>query len=186
MRDLAAREKETQAAWRDVQGGLAQTYQDPAGAERLVAKLSRAEGLGRAAEELAQRPERFGQLRQEEHRTLGIVTRRTDDQARAWASRTAQGVDRYQARWRELVAERERAPRALREAEAAKQLADARTEARPGERAAERRIEGLGRALGRGEQKALERAAPEASKVVERVVARAIKKELDRGLDLGR
>jgi len=165
---------------------LGEVYQDPAGAARLFGKLEQAEGATRATEELARRPERFGQLRQEEHRTLGIVTRRTDDQARAAAPVAARDGERYQAARRELAAERERAPRALREAEAGHKLAVARSNTRPGEHAAERKLEGLGKALGRGERGALARVAPEASKTVEQVVAKAIKRELSRGMDLGR
>lgn len=186
VRDLPTREREVAAAAGRFRQQLAQTYTDPAGAERLFLKLNRAEGTTRATGELARHPERFGQLRQEEHRTLGVVTRRTDTAARAAAPVAARDGERYVAAWRELAAEREQAPRALREAEAGHKLAVARSSARPGERAAERKLEGLAPTLGRGERKALERVAPEASKAVEQVVAKAMKRELSRGLDLGR
>ncbi len=183
---LPAQEREVRAAWARVQQGLAGVYQDPAGAERLFVALSRTEGMGRAAEALARQPERFGALRQEAHRTLGIVTRRTDDQARAAAPVAAQHAERYRVMRKELAAERERAPRALREAKAGHGRAVARSNTRPGESAAQRKLEGLGKALGRGERVALARVAPEASKTVEQVVAKAIKRELSRGLGLGR
>ena len=183
---LTAQEQEVRAAWTEVQRGLAATYQDPAGAERLFVALSRTEGTARAAEALARQPERFGTLRQEAHRTLGIVTRRTDDPARAAATVTARDATRYSARRTEWTAERERAPRALRESKAGHRLARARAEARPGVSAAERRLEGLVSALSRGDQKALERVAPAVSKGIEPVVARLAKRALERDLGLGR
>lgn len=186
VRGLPMREQEAGMAGSRFRQQLAQTYTDPAGAERVFLKLNQAEGTARASEELARRPERFGALKQQEHRTLGIVTRRTDDQARAAAPVAARDGERYLAARRELAAERERAPRALREATAGHQQAVARAGTRPGEHAAERKLEGLGQALGRGERGALARVAPEASKTVEQVVAKAIKRELSRGLDLGR
>ena len=186
VRGLPMRGEEVAVAGSRFRQQLAQTYQDPAGAERVFLKLNQAEGTARAVEELAQRPERFGRLRQEEHRTLGIVTRRTDTAARAVAPVAAREGGRYLAARRELAAERERAPRALREAKAGHRLAVGRSNTRPGEHAAERKLEGLGKALGRGERKALERVAPAVSKTVERVVAKVVARKLDRGLDLGR
>ena len=184
VRDLPVLEQDAGMARGRFRQQLAEVYQDPAGAARLFGKLEQAEGATRAVEELARRPERFGALKQREHRTLGIVTRRTDDQARAAAPVAARDGERYLAARRELAAERERAPRALREAKASHQQAVARAGTRPGERATQRKLEGLGKALGRGERGALARVAPEASKTVEQVVAKAMK--LDRGLGLGR
>ena len=184
VRGLPMREQEVGMAGGRFRQQLAEVYDDPAGAARLFGKLEQAEGATKAVEELARRSERFGALKLEEHRTLGIVTRRTDDQARAAAPVAAQHAERYQAVRRELAAERERAPRALREAKAGHQQAVARSNTRPGESAAQRKLEGLGKALGRGERGTLARVAPGASKTVEQVVAKAMK--LDRGLGLGR
>ena len=186
VRELPMQEQDVAMAGSRFRHQLAQTYQDPAGAERVFLKLNQAEGTARATQELARRPERFGQLRQEEHRTLGIVTRRTDTAARAVAPVAAREGERYLAARQELAAERERAPQALREAKAGHRLAVARSETRPGEYAAGRKIEGLGQALSRGERGALARAAPEASKTVEQVVAKVVQRKLERGLDLGR
>ena len=86
--DLPAREREVAASAGRFRERLRGVYADPAGAERVFLKLVRAEGVARATEELARRPERFGQLGLEEHRTLGIVTKRTETRARAAAHRT--------------------------------------------------------------------------------------------------
>ena len=160
-------------------------YEAPAGAERLFVKLNRAEGFDRAVEELAQRPERFGQLKLEEHRTLGIVTKRTDDKARAAASRAALEGARYGERWRALEKEKERAPRALREAKRAHERATAATRGRPSERVAAGRVEGLGKALSPVDKRALGKAAPEVGRAVEKAVEKALKRGLDRGLGIG-
>ena len=186
VRALADQERGVSRAWGAFRTRLKGVYEDPAGAERLFSKLSRAEGFGRAVEELAQRPERFGQLRREEHRTLGIVTKRTDDKARAAASGAAVEADRYGERWRALQTEKERAPRAFREAKQAHERATAATRGRPGRSEAGRRVEGLGKALSPVDKRMLEKATPDVARSVGGVVAKAVKQEFERGLDLGR
>ena len=185
VRALADQEREVGRAWGAFRGRLKGVYEAPAGAERLFVKLNRAEGFDRAVEELAQRPERFGQLKLEEHRTLGIVTKRTDDKARAAASRAALEGARYGERWRALEKEKERAPRALREAKRAHERATAATRGRPSERVAAGRVEGLGKALSPVDKRALGKAAPEVGRAVEKAVEKALKRGLDRGLGIG-
>lgn len=186
VRDLAERERDVVAARTTFRHRLGAVYEDPAGAERLFLKLEGAEGTARATAEMARRPERFGALRREEHRTLGVVTKRTEAAARAAAVEAARAGERYVGTYREVAAEKDRAPRALREAEAAHGRAVARTKGRPRMHAAERRLEGLGKGLAPGDKRALGRLAPEAAKTVENVVAKALRRGLARGLDLGR
>ena len=166
VRALTARLRETQdrtgAAYRALWGheemgravdssaaafrrGLAETYRDPAGAERVFLRLVAKEGDRRAVGELAARPERFGALREAEHRTLGIVTKRTVEEARAAAGRAAESGAAYLRGWRSLQEAKERDPRALREAKAAHGRALAPLKGRPGERELGERLGALGR-----------------------------------------
>ncbi|MDT7858293.1 relaxase/mobilization nuclease domain-containing protein [Rubrivirga sp. S365] len=187
VRALADQEREVAGAWQGVRDRLRGVYEDPAGAERLFVRLSRTEGLERACEELAQRPERFGRLRETEHRKWGgLAVERRTDAARAAASGAALEGAQYGERWRALERERERAPRALREAKGARERARAAVAARPGEHVAAGRVEGLGKALQPVDRQMLEKAAPGVSRSVGAVVAKALAREAERGYDLGR
>ena len=174
--------REVRQAWKAVQDRLVGVYKGPAGAEHVLRKRVEAEGTRAASEILAQNPDWFGELRKARERRLG---RPNENRARAAAVEAARAVDRYGRARRGLEAEKERAPRALREAKRAHGRATAVAAARPGESAAGRRLEGLAKALSPADRRALGRAVPEVGRAVEKAVERAVKRGLGRGLGIG-